>query len=130
MTEENNPDEELMDILVIGGIADGLFIRGIPTHVRGIQLRRPEFVKPLTSPTQQQPEIAKETQDYYIYQFGCDTDKEDESITVGFATPMESNMYEAFKALAVRYVHETVSKLMDDNNPYGTDKNDLRNFDA
>ena len=62
----NDEDSEIMmDCLVVGGCADGVTMR-IMFGAQHIELGTPEYVKPLVSPDQKEPEIEKTKDTYNI----------------------------------------------------------------
>ena len=106
-------DTPLIDCLVVGGIADGAFLRGMRADANIIQLSRPTHLKPLATPDQQNPEAAKETEDYRVMTLMLDG-PDDSNYILGIAIPVTSSMAEAFGTIVVKYVKQTLEDVRQD----------------
>ena len=108
----NTPELTLpdtMECLVVGGVADGAYLRGVRADADVIQLSRPAYLKPLATPTQEQPEAAKETEDYQVRTFVLDGPNNTPYV-IGLAMPIEQTLAETFSALLTAYMLHTVMK--------------------
>jgi len=112
-----------IECLVIGGIADGVYLRNVRADADIIQLSRPTHVKPLATSEQKQPEIAKEMEAYRVYTLMLDGPN-DSAQLLGFAIPIDISLAQAFSRIVVSYVKQSI------NNDEETDNSTLRKFDA
>ena len=121
----NTPESthpETIEVLVVGGVADGVYLRTVRADADVIRLSRPTHVKPLASSMQQQPEVAKEMEDYRVYTLLLDG-PDDTDFLLGFAVPIATSLAEAFSQIVVKYVKQSISDVETDNST-------LRKFDA
>lgn len=120
-TQPKHPDT--IECLVVGGVADGVYLRNVRADADVIRLSRPMYVKPLASSTQNQPDVAKEMEDYRVWTLLLDGPN-DTDFVLGFAVPVNTSLAEAFSQIVVKYVKQTIEDEQE------TDNSTLRKFDA
>lgn len=106
-------DVREMDCLVVGGVADGALLR-ININAERIELGRPTHLKPLESPTQLEPEAAKESDIYNVSMFWLPTET-NQPYPFGLAIVDGHSPAWAVKELTVAYVQITTHRLLEDS---------------
>ena len=123
----NTPESTLPDTiecLVVGGVADGVYLRGVRADADIIRLSRPTYLKPLATPDQKNPEAAKEMEDYQVRTFLLDGPHGTDFI-IGLAMPVNKSLAETFSLLVTKYVQQSVIDAQATDKPVT-----LRKFDA
>lgn len=107
-----------VDCIVIGGVADGVLMT-VKQGARIIELSAPDFVKPLTSPNQREPEIARTRTRYNIFYMGLPTIN---GVMKPFAWAIEEGKSPAWaaKQLAIAYVKYSTEKMKAEANEQDT----------
>ena len=57
----------MLNCLIVGGVADGVVLREVRDNATWIELRRPDYLKPLEHSKQEQPEAVHESDRYQIF---------------------------------------------------------------
>lgn len=99
------------DVIVVGGCADGLLLRGIVVGAEKIQLKRPDYIKPLASSKQAVPEIVNESDIYIIHPIGLTNDTGDAHL-FGIAVVEGQKLTWGFSQLVISHVQNTTTKLI------------------
>ena len=101
-----------MDCIVVGGTADGLYLRRIRASATFVKLGRPDFIKPLESPKQAQPEVVKEESVYEVHPISLqNTHEKDIQHVFGIAVVEGKSLTWAFQQLVQSHAQMTVLKL-------------------
>ena len=102
-----------VDCIVIGGVADGVLMQ-IKQGAQRIELSAPDYVKPLTSPGQQIPEVERMRSTYNIFYLGLPTLN---GVIKPFAWAIHDSLSpaKAMKQLAVSYVKYSTENLKEAN---------------
>jgi len=108
----SNQIPDTMDCVVVGGCADSTILHGVLTTAERIELARPEYVKPLASSDQLQPDVAKETDTYTVHPVLLED--ADSAAIVGIAVVAGKNLTWALTQLISGYVENTTNKLIAD----------------
>jgi len=99
-----------MPCLVVGGCANGVVIPHILADAQMIELRRPDYIKPLASTQQGMPEVAHETDKYAVHPLGVVSD--DGGLHLyGVAVIEGVTLPEAVERVFRAYVNEAVMQL-------------------
>lgn len=110
------PLEGLPDIqcVAVGGVADGLLF-DVHADAQFVELSRPMYLKPLTSSTQQQPEVAEETGIYEVHLIGLTQHEELPPKLFAIAAVEGITIDEAFGTVMAGYIENTVNKQLAEN---------------
>lgn len=108
--------DAMMDCLVIGGVADGLLIR-LQLGAEKIELGRPTHIKPLESPSQQQPEESRETDKYDVIAIYLPT-RTAQIIPFGIAVVEGNDPAWAIKQMTTAYVQYATDQLISNNSTH------------
>ena len=112
-----------MPCIVVGGVADGVFLPEVDAEAEIIELSRPEYVKPLMTPGQEQPEVEKESGLYEVHPLGIAQDVvnygEARYTVYGIAVPEGTSLDDAIGILFTSYVqlrtNEEIAQRLKDN---------------
>ena len=116
-TAATTPEKErspiLMDCIVIGGCANGVLLREIRADAELIELRRPQHIKPLESPSQAFPEVHHEKDRYQVHAIHIvDFSKNGAVTLLGVATVEGRTLKWALEELIVGFVENTTMKMV------------------
>lgn len=103
--------EGLMDCIVIGGCANGVLLKKIRQDASFIELKRPDYVKPLESSTQIAPDICHETDVYEVHPLGL-YDAARRCNVFGLAVLKGKTLAWGFSQLVIGYTENTTAKLI------------------
>jgi len=110
------PEQQLsavMDVVVIGGCANGVLLKKIRTDATFIELARPDYIKPLKSALQKHPEVVKEKDRYEVHPIGLTNSGFDPRTHIfGVAVIHGQSLTWAFSQLVIGYVENVTSKLV------------------
>lgn len=56
-----------IDVVVVGGVAKGQLLRGVDPTAQFFELRRPDYIKPITYSKQLDPEVMHESDTYELH---------------------------------------------------------------
>jgi len=105
---------EKMDVIVVGGCANGVLLRAIKTEARYIELARPDYIKPLASASQKNPEVVKETGVYEVHPIGLTNSENGQTRVFGVAVIEGCSLTWAFSQLVIGFVQNVTNQLMAD----------------
>lgn len=107
-----------MSAVVVGGVANGLFIPSIRMDAETVMLGRPDHVKPLASSKQKAAEVARETDVYTVHPLSLADQKGDDGPVTynifGILTVEGMPLQEAFEHLITGFVQNTARDLQDE----------------
>jgi hypothetical protein len=103
-----------MDCVVIGGCADGLLLRDLRVDAQMIELQRPDYIKPLASALQSNPEVIKQKDVYEVHPIGLRNTEESGPIIFGIAVVADKSLTWAFSQLVISHVENTTNKLVNE----------------
>lgn len=109
---DGNGIPETMPCLVVGGVANGLFIQKIPVGVEELELSRPTGVKPLAASDQAAPEETREKDVYRVHVMICEHGEY--STLFGVATLLDETQSDAMHTIALSYVQSVATSMADD----------------
>lgn len=104
--------ERLMDCIVVGGCANGLLLREIKQDAIWIELQRPDYIKPISSAAQKEPEVVSEKDVYEVHPIGLRNTDETGTRIFGIAVVEGESLTWAFSQLTLSHIENTVNKLM------------------
>lgn len=104
--------EGTFDCIVVGGCADGVLLNSIRMDAQKIELARPDYIKPLSSPNQDSPEVIKESDFYYVHPLGLKNDGEKDGHLFGIAVVVGQSLTWAFSQLVIGYVENVTARLV------------------
>lgn len=99
-----------MACLVMGGCADGAFLRSVEVGADRIELKRPLYKKPLASAVQKIPEIANESDEYKVHPFVFESEREGTVTMMGLAVVAGRSLEWAMRQLLVSYVEKAAAE--------------------
>lgn len=107
-----DPDElgAHMMCFVIGGCANGVTLPNVRIDAERIELKRPDYIKPIASATQKVPEIANESDVYIVHPLGM-PNGEGKIAIVGIAVIEGQSLSWAFQQLVVAFAEKSVANL-------------------
>ena len=101
-----------MDCIVVGGPANGVLLKKIRVDAEMIELRRPDYIKPLESSFQDRPEIAHEKGVYEVHPLSLKNTGEHRPHLFGIAVIEGQSLTWAFTQLVVGYVENYTQQLL------------------
>jgi len=102
---------EGMDTVIVGGCANGSVVLKIRMDAQWIELKRPDYIKPLTDSMQTVPEIVNEKDVYEIHPITLvNSNKHVAIFGIGVVEGME--LTDAFSQLVTGYTENATQKLM------------------
>lgn len=101
-----------MDCIVVGGVANGLFLRRIRADATFIKLGQPQYARPLEHSTQTDVEMATEEDVYEVHPLSL-VNSHDRNIAhvYGIAVIEGQSLTWAFKQLVLSHVEKSVREL-------------------
>lgn len=108
---KNKQVPETTNCLVVGGCANGAYLRGVKTAAELIRLDRSIGVKPLKSSTQKQPEIEKESEVYRVYPVVLYDPIHKRDTLFSVAVPEEQSLDWGFTQLMLGFMQNAVKDL-------------------
>lgn len=105
---------DVMDVIVIGGCANGVLLRKVKTDARYIELSRPDYIKPLASARQKTPEVVKEKDTYEVHPIGLTNTGENDTHVFGLAVVAGQSLTWAYSQLVIGFVQNVTNQLMAD----------------
>jgi len=100
-----------MDCIVVGGCADGQLLRKIRADAAYIELKRPQYLKPLAKPTQMFPDIHHESDTYEVHPIALTNSEQAARHIFGIAAVDGMTLTEAFTRLVTSHVEAVTMKL-------------------
>ncbi len=100
-----------MDCIIVGGCANGSVLMKVRMDAQWIELKRPEYIKPLTDSMQTVPEIVNESDRYEIHPLTLiNSNKHQAIFGIGVVEGME--LTEAFSQIVTGYTENVTQKLV------------------
>lgn len=109
---QQGQDAFVMDCIVVGGVAGGTLLRNIRQDAQHIQLARPDYVKPLASSRQENPEVVKEKDVYEVHPIQLVNSVAHQPSIFGIAVVEGETLTWAFSQLVIGYVENETNKLV------------------
>lgn len=100
-----------MDCIVVGGCANGVLLRNIRPDASFIRLSRPDYIKPLSSPHQDVPDVQNLEDDYEIHPIGLQDTGKKKPILFAIAVVKGKPLTWAFTQLVIGFVEFETIKL-------------------
>ena len=100
-----------MDVIVVGGCADGSLLNDVRMDAEFIELRRPDYVKPLASAAQAMPEIMHESDRYEVHVIGLQDSEAQAQTVFGIAVVEGRALTWGFTQLILSHIQLTTRKL-------------------
>lgn len=104
-----------VDCIVIGGPANGTLLRDVHPDAEQIELKRPEYVKPLESSKQEQPCIQHEIGVYDLYPLELHNEDDSPPTLFLLAITEGQTLTWAFSQLVVGYIENETNKFVEQN---------------
>ena len=101
-----------MDCIVVGGPANGLLLRQIRPDAQMIELRRPDYIKPLESAFQAMPEVAHEQGRYEVHPLSLKNTNEHRPHLFAIAVIEGQSLTWAFSQLVAGFVQDYTTRLV------------------
>lgn len=101
-----------MDVIVVGGCANGTLLHDVKMDAEYIELKRPEYIKPLASTAQTIPEVEHEQDVYEIHVIGLQDSEVSPQTVFGIAVIQDKPLTWAFTQLCLSHIENTTAKLM------------------
>ncbi len=101
-----------IDVIVVGGAADGQLLRGVNPDAQFFELSRPDYIKPLESKSQDQPEVVREKDIYELHPLSLRDSGNPVPHLFGVAVIDGQSLSWAFSQLVIGYVENVTQKLV------------------
>ena len=100
-----------IDVVTVGGVAGGQVLRGVKADADFFVLRRPEYIKPLSSAGEVNPDLAYEEQVYELHVLELvNSDQPNKPHIFGIAVVEGETLTGAFTDLVVAYVEKITAE--------------------
>jgi len=110
----SNVERPQMSCIFVGGVANGLFITSMDMGATAVELGRPQYVKPLASSKQENPDVVKESDIYIIHPIGLAVDDTMQAV-YGIAVVEGMDISHAFEEIIIGFVRDTAEQLAKTN---------------
>jgi hypothetical protein len=100
-----------MDCIVVGGCANGIVLQKIRMDAQFIELKRPEYIKPLEA-VDAMPEAASESDVYEIHAIQLVNTQDRSQAVFGIACVEGMKLTDAFSEIVKSHVEGVTQKLM------------------
>ncbi len=108
--------EQGMDCIVIGGCADGTILQKIRMDAQFINLKRPDYIKPVETPDQAIPDVVNESDDYEVHAISLVNSDASPGrarhAVFGLAVVAGMSLTDAFSELCKSHVEIVTQRLM------------------
>lgn len=101
-----------IDVVTVGGVAGGQVLRGVRADAQFFELRRPEYIKPLSSSGEVSPELSYEAQKYELHVMELQNSDGNKPHIFGIAVVEGESLTWAFTQLVVGYVEKITAELV------------------
>lgn len=113
MKDDASP--QTMNCIVVGGVANGMYLRDIRANATFIRLGRPEHVRPLTSPQQKEISVKKEESVYEVHPIGLiNSNEPGKTHLVGIAVDESKSLTWAFMQLVLSHIQKVTHELREE----------------
>lgn len=102
-----------MDCIVVGGVANGVLLKRIRMDAQWIELKRPEYIKPLES-KDSDAEVVHEKDVYEIHALTLTNTNEPGQHVFGIAVVEGQSLTWAYSQLVIGFVKNTTAELIAD----------------
>lgn len=103
---------DVMDVIVVGGCANGVLLRAVKTEARYIELSRPNYIKPLESAFQKHPEVVKEKDTYEVHPIALTNSEDGRTRVFGVAVIAGQSLTWAYSQLVIGFVQHVTNELI------------------
>lgn len=103
---------EGMDAIIIGGCANGVVMQKIRMDAQWIELKRPEYIKPLPSAFETMPEVMHESDKYEIHAIQLVNSETNAAAVFGIGVVEGMSLTDAFSELCKSHVEGVTQRLM------------------
>lgn len=100
-----------MDAIVIGGCANGVVLQKIRMDASWIELKRPDYIKPLASAFEKMPEVVNESDKYEVHAIQLTNSNRHQAV-FGLCVVEGMSLTEAFSELCKSHVEVVTQRLM------------------
>lgn len=101
-----------IDVIVVGGCANGTLLHNVRPDAQLFELRRPEHIKPLATSLQTNPEVAHEKDEYEMHPISLRNTKETGSHIFGIAVIKGQSLTWAFSQLVIGFVANVTNEML------------------
>ena len=100
-----------IDVVTVGGVAGGQVLRGVRADADFFALRRPDYIKPLSSSGEMNPDLAYDEQIYELHVLELvNSDQPNKPHIFGVAVVEGDTLTSAFTDLVVAYVEKITAE--------------------
>ena len=100
-----------IDVVTVGGVAGGQVLRGVKADADFFLLRRPDYIKPIESSGQLNPDLAYDEQVYELHVLELtNSDQPNKPHIFGVAVVEGETLTSAFTDLVVAYVEKITAE--------------------
>ncbi len=107
-----NQMAEGMDAIVVGGCANGLILQRIRMDASWIELKRPDYIKPLASAFEDMPDVMHESDKYEVHAIQLVNTETNAPAIFGIAVVEGMSLTDAFSELCKSHVEGVTQRLM------------------
>ena len=104
--------EQGMDCIVVGGCADGALLKDVRMDAQYVELRRPEYIKPIKTPYENLPDIHHEKDVYEIHVIGLQDSDVSPQTVFGIAVIQDKPLTWAFTQLMISHVEVVTQRIV------------------
>ena len=101
-----------MDCVIVGGCANGIVLQKIRMDAQFIELRRPDYIKPLEAANSDMPEVKHEKDTYEIHAIHLTNTENRGNAVFGIGVVEGQTLTWAFSELVKSHVENVTHKLM------------------
>lgn len=101
-----------MDAIIIGGCANGVIMQKIRMDAQWIELKRPDYIKPLASAFETMPEVMHESDKYEIHAIQLINSETNSPAIFGIGVVEGMSLTDAFSELCKSHVEGVTQRLM------------------
>jgi len=101
-----------MNCVIVGGCANGVILPNLRPDAQWIELKRPEYIKPLASSLQNAPDIVHETDKYEIHVIALTNTETERSALFAIGVVEGKSLTWAFSELCKSHVEHITAQLI------------------
>lgn len=107
--------EQGIDVVIVGGCANGLVLKHVRPDAQWFELRRPDYIKPLAASFQDRPEIAHTSDKYELHPIELhNSDDPAVPVLFGIAVVEGQSLTWALTQLVTGFVNDYTRQLLDE----------------
>jgi hypothetical protein len=101
-----------IDVIVVGGCANGILLRNVQSTAEWFELSRPDHIKPLASSWQDHPDIVRESDTYELHPISMENSDGSHNV-LGIAVVKGKSLTWAVSQLIISHVKRSTDELIE-----------------